>query len=108
MAPMEVAVASANRALSILDLKPLLDSMARSSSSLKLPDWRPVPMKPPMVSKVSETLKEKMVTSARGIRGGSANREGSPSLVKMAQKVVGSCWQASVKLTVSARGNLTL
>ena len=98
MAPMEVAVASANRALSILEWKPALVSMAFSSSSEKMPVRRPVPMKVPMVSKVSEMLKAKMVISTRGILAASENREGRPSLVKMAQKVVGSCWQASVKL----------
>ena len=51
-----------------------------------------------MVSKVSEMLKAKMVISTRGIFAASVNREGSPALVKMAPKVVGSCWQASVKL----------
>ena len=98
MAPMEVAVASANRALSILEWKPALVSMAFSSSSEKMPVRRPVPMKVPMVSKVSEMLKAKMVISTRGILAASENREGRPALVKMAPKVVGSCWQASVKL----------
>ena len=35
IAPIEVAVASANRALSIFDLKPTFDSIAASSSALK-------------------------------------------------------------------------
>ena len=58
-------------------------------------------MKVPMVSKVSDKLKEKMVISTSGIFAGSANREPRPSFVKMAQKVVGSCLHASVKLMVS-------
>ena len=102
IAPMEVAVASANRALSILDLKPELVSMASSSSALKMPARRPVPMKVPMVSKVSEMLKAKMVISTRGSFARSVNRDGRPSAVKIAQKVVGRAAQASVKLTVSA------
>ena len=51
-----------------------------------------------MVSKVSEMLKAKMVISTSGILAASVNREGKPALVKIAPKVVGSCWQASVKL----------
>lgn len=53
-----------------------------------------------MVSNVSDKLKEKMVISTSGIFEASENREPSPSLVKMAPKVVGSCWQASKKLMV--------
>ena len=98
IAPMEVAVASANRALSILEWKPALVSMAFSSSSEKMPVRRPVPMKVPMVSKVSVMLKAKIVISTRGILAASVNREGRPAWVKMAPKVVGSCWQDSVKL----------
>ena len=69
-APMEVAVASAKRALSSLDLKPELFSIICSSSSLKIPLRRPVPIKVPMVSKVSEMLKEKMVISTSGSLAG--------------------------------------
>lgn len=101
MAPIEVAVASAKSALSILDLKPAVVSIAFSSSSLKMPARRPVPIKVPMVSKVSERLKEKMVISTSGSLETSVKREGRPAEVKIAPKVVGSCWQASVKLTVS-------
>ena len=101
MEPMEVAMASANRALSIFDLNPELESMARSSSSLKIPLRRPVPMKVPRVSKVSEILKAKMVTSTRGSLARSVNKDGSPSAVKITPKVVGSAAQASVKLTES-------
>ena len=100
MAPMEVAVASAKRALSILDLKPLLVSRAFSSSALKMPLRRPVPMKVPMVSKVSDRLKEKMVMSTRGSLLMSENREPKPALVKMTPKVEGRAAQASEKLTV--------
>ncbi len=106
IAPMEVAVASANSALSILDLKPELVSIAFSSSSLKMPARRPVPMKVPMVSKVSEMLKEKMVMSTRGSFAISVNRDGRPCAVKIAPKVVGSAAQASVKLIgVTRSGN---
>ena len=94
-------MASANRALSILDLKPGVVSMAFSSSSLKMPVRRPVPMKVPMVSKVSERLKEKMVTRTSGSLETSLNSEGRPALVKMTPKVEGSWLQASRKLTVS-------
>ena len=55
-------------------------------------------MKVPMVSKVSEMLKAKIVMSTKGILETSAKREGRPAWVKIAPKVVGSCWQASVKL----------
>ena len=101
IAPIEVAIESANSALSILEWKPAVVSIERSSSSLKMPVRRPVPMKVPMVSKVSERLNEKMVTSTSGSLETSENSDGRPSLVKMAPKVVGSWLQASVKLTVS-------
>ena len=78
IAPMEVAVASAKSALSILDLNPELVSIAFSSSSLKIPARRPVPMNVPMVSKVSEMLKAKMVMSTRGSFAISVNRDGRP------------------------------
>ena len=101
MAPMEVAVASANRALSILDLKPVLLSMAFSSSALKMPERRPVPMKVPIVSNVSDRLKAKIVIRTRGTLLASENKDPSPSLVNMTPKVVGSTETASVKLIVS-------
>ena len=94
-------MASANRALSILDLKPGVVSMDFSSSSLKMPVRRPVPMKVPMVSKVSDRLKEKMVTRTRGSLETSLNSDGRPAPVKITPKVEGSCLQASRKLTVS-------
>jgi creatinine amidohydrolase/Fe(II)-dependent formamide hydrolase-like protein len=87
-APTEVAIASANRALSILDLKPLLVSMRRISSSVNMPLCRPVPIKVPMVSKVSARLKEKMVTSTRGSFDGSENRDPNPSDPRAAPKVI--------------------
>ena len=77
MAPMDVAVASANSALSILDLKPGAVSMARSSSSLKMPVRRPVPIKVPMVSNVSDKLKEKNSDQhQRDLRG--VREQGTP------------------------------
>lgn len=79
-------MASANRALSIFDLKPELEAMAFSSSALKMPLRRPVPMNPPMVSKVSEMLKEKIVISTRGSFVISWKREGSPWEVKITPK----------------------
>ena len=88
-APMEVAVASANNALSSLDLKPVEVSMSCSSSSLKMPLRRPVPIKVPRVSKVSEILKEKMVISTRGSFAASEKRLVSPPSLKIARKVVG-------------------
>src|SRR5699024_12705247 len=100
MAPMEVAVASANKARSILDLKPGVVSIECSSSSLKMPVRRPVPMKVPMVSKVSDRLNEKMVISTKGTLAGSAKREGRPAEVKMAPKVLGSWLHASDKVTL--------
>ena len=66
-----------------------------------MPVRRPVPIKVPIVSNVSERLKEKIVTNTSGIFDASENREPKPSLVKIAPKVVGSCWHASVKLMVS-------
>ena len=101
IAPMEVAVASAKRALSILDLNPGLVSIAFSSSSLKIPLRRPVPMKVPIVSNVSEMLKAKIVISTRGSFVTSENREGSPAEVKITPKVEGSALQASTKLMES-------
>ena len=86
-APMEVAVASANKALSSLDLKPEFLSMRRSSSALKIPLRRPVPMKVPIVSKVSEMLNAKIVISTRGSFAGSENRLVMPPSLKIARKV---------------------
>ena len=87
IAPMEVAVASANKALSILDLKPGAVFIACSSSSLKMPVRRPVPIKVPIVSKVSEILKEKIVINTKGSLETSVKSEPRPSLVNMAPKV---------------------
>ena len=101
IAPIEVAVASANRALSILDLKPAPDSIAFSSSSLNIPLRRPVPMNVPIVSNVSERLNANIVIRTRGSFVRSVNREGRPASVNIAPNVVGSEAQASVKLTVS-------
>ena len=100
-APMEVAVASANRALSSLDLNPLLFSISSSSSALKMPLRRPVPIKVPMVSKVSVMLKEKIVISTSGIFAGSVNRLVMPPSLKIARNVVGRAAHASEKLVVS-------
>ena len=58
-------------------------------------------MKVPMVSKVSVTLKEKMVIRTSGSFAISVKRLGRPSAVKIAPKVEGSALQASIKLTVS-------
>ena len=75
--------------------------MSRSSSALKMPLRRPVPIKVPMVSKVSEMLKEKIVINTRGSFSGSENRLVMPPSLKIARKVVGSAWHASAKLVVS-------
>ena len=64
---MEVAIESAKRALSILDLKPELVCIIFSSSALNMPVLRPVPMKVPIVSKVSDKLNAKIVINTRGI-----------------------------------------
>ena len=101
IAPMEVAVASANRALSILELNPEPVSSIFSSSSEKIPARFPVPIKVPMVSKVSDMLKAKIVISTSGRRERSVNKDGSPADVKITPKVDGSAASASVKLTVS-------
>ena len=77
-APIDVAVESANRALSILELKPLPFSIASSSACEKIPDRRPVPMKVPIVSKVSDRENAKIVTRTRGIFAGLLNRAGNP------------------------------
>ena len=66
-----------------------------------MPLRRPVPMKVPMVSKVSVMLKEKMVISTSGSLDGSENRLVMPPSLNMARKVVGRAWQASEKLVVS-------
>ena len=100
MAPMEVAVASANRALSILEEAGTAfhglfvfraeDARATAGSN-----------KGPMVSNVSDRLKAKIVIRTRGILLASENKDPSPSLVNMTPKVVGSTETASVKLIVS-------
>ena len=95
MAPTDVAMESANRALSILDLKPELEAMVASSSSEKMPLRRPVPMKVPMVSNVSDRLKAKIVIRTRGRRAASENSAGNPC-VNAAPKVVPSCVKESL------------
>jgi hypothetical protein len=55
-APIEVAVASANRALSSLDENPLPLRSASSSSWSNIPVFLPVPRKVPIVSNVSARL----------------------------------------------------
>ena len=87
--PIDVAVASAKSALSSLDLKPEPLSISFSSSSLKIPLRRPVPINVPIVSKVSEMLKEKIVISTRGSLDRSLNRLMIPPSLKIARKVVG-------------------
>ncbi len=92
---------SAKSALSILDLKPVLVSKAFSSASLKMPLRRPVPIKVPIVSKVSERLKAKIVTRASGIFAPSEKSEPRPSFVNITPKVVGRTLTASPRLIVS-------
>ena len=65
----------------------------RMSSSLKIPERRPVPIKVPKVSKVSLSEKAKMVISTRGIRAGSEKRPSSPSLPKATPKTVERSWK---------------
>ena len=61
-APIDVAVASAKRAFSILVLRPLEEaSTDAASSSVKIPDFLPAPRNVPMVSKVSVREKAKIV-----------------------------------------------
>ena len=102
IAPMEVAMESANRALSILELKPWPDSRDFSSSSEKMPVRRPVPMNVPMVSKVSDIENAKIVTMTNGSLAGSENSAGKPSAEKMAPKVCGSWEKVSEMDTESA------
>ena len=66
--PMKVPIASANRALSILEEKPEEFSRAASSSAEKIPVFRPVPIKVPIVSNVSDKLNAKMVIKTSGRR----------------------------------------
>ena len=90
MAPMEVAIESANRALSILEEKPEPFSRASSSSAEKMPVRRPVPMNVPMVSKVSDMENAKIVSRMIGSFDMSENSDGKPSALKIAPKVCGS------------------
>ena len=101
IAPTDVAHESHRSARSSLVLNPLL-STDDSSSSLNRPLRLPVPMKVPMVSKVSTRLKERMATIAEGIRTGSENSDGSPSDVNITPNVPGSWCTDSVKDTESA------
>lgn len=91
-APIEVPIASAKSALSILELKPVPFSRAFSSSSEKIPVLRPVPIKVPSVSKVSDKLNAKIVIKTSGRRLESAKSEDRPS--KAARKVVPSSAKA--------------
>ncbi len=83
---------SANRALSILERKPLLFSSAFSSSMLKMPVRRPVPINVPMVSNVSERLNAKIVIITSSRLEGSANSVPIPAGPNAAPNVVPS-WE---------------
>ena len=98
IAPMLVAILSANNALSILDLNPLDISIAFSSSAEKMPDFLPVPINVPNVSKVSDNENDNIVMKTRGNLAGSLNSETIPSPVKITPKVEGRALQASTKL----------
>ena len=87
MAPKIVPTESPKSALSILELKPVPDSKASSSSWEKMPDRRPVPIKVPTVSKTSDKEKAKMVIKTTGKRDRSLKSEGIPAGVKMTPKV---------------------
>ena len=100
-APILVAVASANRALSRRDLKPDEVSIIFSSSSEKIPLLRPVPIKVPIVSNVSVIENEKIVMSTRGSLLMSVNRLAIPPSLKIAKKVVGKAATASENDVVS-------
>ena len=52
-----------------------------------------MPMKVPMVSKVSDRLKEKMVIRTKGILAASEKSDNKPSLPKAAPKVVPNSWK---------------
>src|SRR5690606_21944681 len=86
-APTDVAIASANKALSIFVLMPVLLSKANSSSCEKIPVFRPVPINVPIVSKTSDKLNAKIVIKTNGRRDKSPNKEAIPSDPKAAPKV---------------------
>ena len=93
IAPIEVAIASANNALSIFVLKPFESlSSAFSSSFEKIPVRRPVPIKVPIVSKVSDKLKAKIVIKTCGNLEESEKSEPIPAEPKAAPKVVPNSW----------------
>ena len=87
IAPKIVPTESPNKARSILELKPELDSRARSSSSEKIPERRPVPIKVPTVSKTSDKEKAKIVIKTTGNLERSENKDGIPAEVKITPKV---------------------
>ena len=92
-APITVPTESAKRALSSFDLKPELVCILRISSSLKIPERRPVPIKVPNVSKVSLREKAKMVMRTRGMRPGSEKRPRSPSFPRATPNTVDRSWK---------------
>ncbi len=98
-APIDVPIASAKRARSIFELNPENSSKASSSSAEKIPVLRPVPIKVPKVSKVSERLKAKIVINTTGKRLESLKSEPMPS--KAARKVVPSSPKAVPKLLLA-------
>src|SRR5574344_980296 len=102
IAPIDVAVASANNALSIFDEKPGLFSKAFVSSSENIPVLIPVPIKVPIVSNVSDIENANIVISTNGNFVWSVNNEGSPSLVNITPNVCGSSDKASLKPIVFA------
>ena len=73
-----MAIESANKALSIFDLNPDPFSNAFWSSALKIPVRRPVPIKVPSVSNVSDKLNAKIVINTNGIFELSENSESIP------------------------------
>ena len=86
-------MASANKALSILVLNPRESvSKAFSSSFEKIPIRRPVPIKVPIVSKVSDKLKARIVIKTCGSLAEFEKSDPIPSAPKAAPKVVPSAW----------------
>ena len=89
-APIDVATVSASKAFSILVFSPFPFPIAFSSSRVNIPALRPVPIKVPIVSKISVSVNAKIVISMSAYRDGSANRDPSPCEPNAAPKVVPS------------------
>ena len=104
MAPMEVAIESANRALSILEEKPEPFSRASSSSAEKMPVRRPVPMS---FGALSKEAHEAMALAMNALGARSNTGEGGEDNERFHSTQDGISLSSKTKQVASGRFGVT-